>query len=553
MEQRAMERNTWPSGDALSTVRSDEDRQSMDSTKNEQFVKSASSGGGGMAKSFRTVSRNSSHGKSTPVITNESIQDSIGRISYRGSKRRGSYSLSRDLGDQMLESISLSRELVGQIFGEVDSSIVAQIGDTGYRTSGREEDDNELENLGIPTDNGLKRSSIDVKIVSDGFPAKPSGANVGSPAYLLEEDSSFPFTADLMLHSTEKDKMQNMHVASEKDKQGRLPPRLDYISYLIHMAVFGILGVLTRYLLERLFGPDLLALTGDDTPLYLDLPSNMLGSFLMGWFGIVFKADLRDVSEHLVIGITTGYMGSLTTFSGWNQKMLNLSAKGHWAYAVAGIILGMLIVNECVNIGVESAAWLRRCFLQWIEKCPQRTKNKLMKLKLDTFKRHVMVMIFLLAIWVSLWCLSGALARKKLDNPTSGAVLWLGCLVGPIGVWARWYLARLNGQGLGKKGYLKWLPIGTLLANFLAACIMAALSTISKAVNTKRCTIILTGVQFGFLGCLSTVSTFVAEVYAMRQSGHPGRALSYAILTILPSFATGTLIYSIPVWTKHYN
>ncbi|XP_020592883.1 LOW QUALITY PROTEIN: uncharacterized protein LOC110033297 [Phalaenopsis equestris] len=555
MEQRAMEMKTWNSGVVLSRARSDGDRRSVVSTNNEQLFESASARRGGIT----TISRSYFHGQTNSLITNESRQDSLGGINHGGLRRRVSRSLTRDLGDQMLESISISRELTGQILGEVDSSIVAQIGDSGDRSiRSSHEYDHEL--MGVPTDkennteNGLQRSANDVEIVTDGFLSRHPGSKLGSPSCLLEADSLFPLpAADLMLHVTEKDMVQNMDVSSKQDVQNRLPPRLDYVSYLIHLAVFGILGVLTRYLLERLFGPDLLALTGDDTPLYLDLPSNMLGSFLMGWFGIVFKADVRAISEHLVIGITTGYMGSLTTFSGWNQKMLNLSTKGHWAYAVAGIILGMLIVNECINIGVESAEWLRRCFLEWIENCPERTKTILKNMRLDTFKWNVIIMIFMLVIWASLWGLSGTLAGKELDNLTSGAILWLGCLAGPVGVWARWYLARLNGQGLGKKGSLKWLPIGTLLANFLAACFMAALTTISKAVNTKRCTIILSGVQFGFLGCLSTVSTFVAEVYAMRHSGHPGRALSYALLTILPSFAAGILIYSIPVWTKHYH
>lgn len=60
----------------------------------------------------------------------------------------------------------------------------------------------------------------------------------------------------------------------------------------------------------------------------------------MGWFGVIFKADIRNVSDHLVIGLTTGYLGSLTTFSGWNMKMLDLSERGHWVFAVGGIVLG---------------------------------------------------------------------------------------------------------------------------------------------------------------------------------------------------------------------
>ncbi|KAF8689165.1 hypothetical protein HU200_041947 [Digitaria exilis] len=209
----------------------------------------------------------------------------------------------------------------------------------------------------------------------------------------------------------------------------KLSMKLDYAAYMIHLAVFGFFGVFTRYGLQKLFGPDCLALTSDQSPLYPDLPSNM--------------ADIRHISDHLIVGITTGYMGSLTTFSGWNQKMVGLSSKGHWVYAVAGIVL--------VNV----------------------------------------------------------------RNLADGAVLWMGCSVAPPGVWLRWYLARLNGQGIGKQGSFKWLPVGTLAANVLAAGIMAALAVTSKAVHTKQSTVILSGIQLGFLGCLSTVSTFAAEVYTM--------------------------------------
>ncbi|KAK8961811.1 hypothetical protein KSP40_PGU011972 [Platanthera guangdongensis] len=533
-------------------------RQIMDSANNDQLVRSTSSSRVGIPSSFRTLSCSSSLGGSISAITNESLQNSLGRNSGRDSRRRGSCSLRRDLGDRVLKSISLSRELAGQMLVGVNSSLLAQTGDTGDRivVSGWEDDN---ENWGIPTDNannfenGFKYSSHDPEISSDGIMFEPSGEKAASPAYLLEVDRLFPPPGDLMLHSAKKDKIHDMHFTLQQGKPDRLSPTLDYISYLVHLAVFGILGVMTRYLLQKLFGPNLLALTGDATPLYLDLPSNMLGSFLMGWFGIVFKPDLRYVSEHLVVGITTGYMGSLTTFSGWNQKMLDLSAEGHWTFAVAGIILGMFIVNECVTIGVESAEFLRSCFSEWIENCSEKTKGRFQCLRLDTLKLQLMVIILMLVIWVSLSGLSCILAVKKMDNLTNGAVLWLGCLLGPFGVWARWYLSRLNGQGLGIKGSLKWLPIGTLLANFLAAFLMAALSTISNAVNTKRCRIIVSGVQFGFLGCMSTVSTFVAEVYAMRQSRQSGKALAYTIFTILPPFLAGILIYSIPVWTKHYT
>lgn len=40
----------------------------------------------------------------------------------------------------------------------------------------------------------------------------------------------------------------------------------------------------------------------------------------------------------------------------------------------------------------------------------------------------------------------------------------------------------------------------------------------------------------GFLGCLSTLSTFIGEFNAMRQSEHPWHAYAYAAATIIISF-----------------
>lgn len=92
------------------------------------------------------------------------------------------------------------------------------------------------------------------------------------------------------------------------------------------------------------------------------------------------------------------------------------------------------------------------------------------------------MVVFLLMLGL-LWSMSGVLMREEFSSGSDEAQLWFGCIVGPLGVWTRWFLARLNGRGLGNAGYLKWIPFGTLIANVSAACIMAALSTIRKAVR----------------------------------------------------------------------
>ncbi|XP_057728466.1 uncharacterized protein LOC130944253 [Arachis stenosperma] len=338
----------------------------------------------------------------------------------------------------------------------------------------------------------------------------------------------------------------------KKETRKGLPEFLDYASCMIHMAVFGILGVLTRYLLQKLFGPGEANLTSNKTVLYLDLPANMIGSFLMGWFGVVFKADISQVSEHLAIAITTGYLGSLTTFSGWNQKMLQLSVSGHWLFAILGFLFGLFLVGYSIIVGIETAKgfkWL----LNKLNMCSGSGDNSEINCRVDSPQRQLAAMTMFLVILGILWGVSGALVKAKFKNGGSGAELWFACMVGPVGVWIRWFLARLNGRGLGRAGLFKWMPFGTLIANVSAACVMAALSTVKEAVNTKDCDTIVIGTQLGLLGCLSTVSTFAAEFNAMRESNHPWRAYVYAVITMCASFVLGILIYCVPVWATGYD
>ncbi|KAG2399881.1 uncharacterized protein HKW66_Vig0102650 [Vigna angularis] len=335
---------------------------------------------------------------------------------------------------------------------------------------------------------------------------------------------------------------------TEHDPPKGLPELLDYTSCLVHLAVFGILGVLTRYLLQKLFGPGVAHVTSDQTILYVDLPSNMIGSFLMGWFGVVFKRDISQVSEHLSIAITTGYLGSLTTFSGWNQKMLELSVSGHWLFASLGFILGLFLVAYSIQFGIETAKGFR-WLLHRLGISSGKDVNKI-NCRLESYHRQLIVMVMFMVILGILWGVSGALVKAEFKHGGNSAQLWFACMVGPMGVWIRWFLARLNGRGLGKEGLFKWIPFGTLIANVSAACIMAALASVKNAVNTRDCDTVVAGIQFGLMGCLSTVSTFAAEFNAMRESSHPWRAYAYAVITVCVSFSLGILIYCIPVWTK---
>ncbi|KAJ1406727.1 putative fluoride ion transporter CrcB [Sesbania bispinosa] len=353
-----------------------------------------------------------------------------------------------------------------------------------------------------------------------------------------------PLTSELMspLYSNEREGSED--IKQEPDKE--LPKFLDCALCLIHLAVFGILGVLTRYILDKLFGPAIGRVTSDQTILYLDLPSNMVGSFMMGWFGVLFKEDISNVSEYLAIALTTGYLGSLTTFSGWNQKMAELSVAGNWLFSVLGFLIGLFLVAFSIIFGIETAKGFRWLLRRLKMSSGSETCRSRIDVKVEDLKHHLTVMVVLLLILGLLWGVSGVLLVAEFKNGENSA-LWIACIVGPLGVWIRWLLAPLNGHGLGTRGLLNWIPFGTLIANVSAACVMAALATTKKFVNTRNCDTVVTGIQFGLLGCLSTVSTFAAEFNAMREGMHPWRAYAYAMITICSSFLLGILIYCIPV------
>ncbi|KAG6784195.1 hypothetical protein POTOM_009881 [Populus tomentosa] len=440
-------------------------------------------------------------------------------------------------------SLILPRSLSFQVDDDIEIEIenVSETGDIGDRAlhskrlsesgSIRLSIDKELENVLISEDMLSRTYGL--------WTHDSTALNTRSPVSLLPEEIIPPISIDVLVCSEEKQE--------DKEKAFALPPSLEYISCLVYLAVFGILGVLTRYILQKLFGPGVAGVTRDNYPLFLGLSSNMVGSFLMGWWGVVFKGDISRVSDHLAIGLTTGYLGSLATFSGWNQQMLDLSVDGHWVFSFVGFLIGFFLAAYAIKLGVGTA----KCFKSFLE--GSNRSSDLASWRVDNRYYHLGVLVALVVILGLLWSVCWVMLKKEYNHDSGRAWLWLACIVAPPGVWIRWFLARFNGRGLGKAGSLKWVPFGTLIANVSSACIMAALSTVKKAVHTKTCDTISTGIQFGFLGCLSTIPTFIAEYNTMEESQKNWRAYAYALMTITVSFGLGILIYSIPVWTRGYK
>lgn len=168
----------------------------------------------------------------------------------------------------------------------------------------------------------------------------------------------------------------------------------------LYMAIFAILGATLRIAIAQLFGEECanpgtvgwlaasspLCVTADGSTkreggiIFADLPSNILGSFLMGMMqttaalGLPVTVPIAWVSDeswfqgwHVIhLAIRTGFCGSLTTFSSWNSEMVVMiigtgsSYTTQIARALFGYVVGMEVALGSYVMGRKVAEWAFR-------------------------------------------------------------------------------------------------------------------------------------------------------------------------------------------------
>jgi fluoride exporter len=108
-----------------------------------------------------------------------------------------------------------------------------------------------------------------------------------------------------------------------------------------------------------------------------------------------------------------------------------------------------------------------------------------------------------------------------------------------LGAWLRWML------GIGFNPKVPMLPLGTLTANLVGGYVIGiAVESLSR--NTGLPPEVRLFVITGFLGGLTTFSTFSAEATALLQTGQLGWALLHTLTHLVGSIALTFLgIYTV--------
>ena len=111
--------------------------------------------------------------------------------------------------------------------------------------------------------------------------------------------------------------------------------------------------------------------------------------------------------------------------------------------------------------------------------------------------------------------------------------LWI-CLAGAAGTGTRYLIALWAAQRFGSS-----FPYGTLIVNLVGCFGVAAAMHMALALSWPAT--LRSAITIGFIGGLTTYSSFNYETSRLLEEGAHGPATVYAIATIVGAFAAGWL------------
>lgn len=250
--------------------------------------------------------------------------------------------------------------------------------------------------------------------------------------------------------------------------------------------------------------------------------------------------------DALYAGLTTGFCGSLTTFSSWMlnvyESLVNVDGYDRdRGYSVISVFAQLCVQFAAAIIGFRLGNHLARGFAQlpasW---CIRRPIPRPCMGSTSEMAATV------LAILIALVSVAGSVLVAAL-RPEWRGVAGFALVFAPVGALTRWLLAKwLNDR-------LSYVPIGTFVANVAGTFLEGILYLLQYYVadggrtsggRSNGCAL-LQGLQDGLCGALTTVSSLVLELCTL-QLGH---AYKYGLLSVALSLSLLVLVDGIDFWT----
>ncbi|KAF7536427.1 hypothetical protein G7054_g4558 [Neopestalotiopsis clavispora] len=253
-----------------------------------------------------------------------------------------------------------------------------------------------------------------------------------------------------------------------------------------------------------------------------------------------------DVPIPLHIGLATAFCGSFTTFSAFMRDCFealsgmlasssSLPSPGRNFMSVAAVLITTLcLCTSALKAGAHTAILLK-------------TSGKRLPMHVLHWVDRI-VMVLGTGCWVGTIVLCVVPPdRLRAVESWRGEVLF-AIAFAPIGCLLRFILSiKLNARMIG-------FPLGTFCVNMLGTLILAIVwdlqripeENMNSAIGTNLVSCqILQGIEDGFCGCLTTVSTFVLELNSLRRR----HAYSYGVASLCMGLAVVVTIMGSLKWT----
>ncbi|EKF38233.1 hypothetical protein MOQ_001562 [Trypanosoma cruzi marinkellei] len=300
-------------------------------------------------------------------------------------------------------------------------------------------------------------------------------------------------------------------------------PRLTHVGAIIGVACWSLAGTALRLAIEQAFVRDSVLTT------YSTYGSNCIGSYLMGFIASLASSKTQSIIFPWIFrSLLVGFCGSMTTFSTW---MLDTVKQERVALCFGELVSGLTMPFVFFLWGRDTAFFLRACMMPALGCINGMSASRS---ELGGRQMHLANVVFLFMSIVAAVVVPVAIeASVHHDLLNVSFINRRSVLISPLGAVPRYLLAQLlNGNSRF------WnFPIGTFAANMIAVFLMGLLDHFYRSKGNVWCKIAMDGL----CGSLSTVSSFVNEIFGFYGSDNRRMMYIYAIISV----AVGTAIMSV--------
>lgn len=259
----------------------------------------------------------------------------------------------------------------------------------------------------------------------------------------------------------------------------------------------------------------------------------------------------------LFTGLTTGYCGSLSTFSSLifelfvktsnflissNPNSPNLPNNGYGVMEFFSVLITEFAVcHLAIKFGKDLDRLALKPFTNYLNR-----KNFYIQLKYVEYLSYVTSTLGILTLIANL------ILACTLHNDHWWKDWAIALCLSPFGCYLRFDLSRrFNSK-------LKHFPLGTFIANFTACVLLSLLALLYYGLKSKDSgelliknelkRLVIHGFINGFCGTLSTISTFMMELENLNQLDNLNHKYFYYGVSVIGSFISMVLIFGIYGW-----